>query len=66
MSTPIKTKESVKRNEDPHIDQDFEGFPGLPAKKSLIKPETNQQKKMADKETKDGEKELDKRKLKKN
>ena len=40
----------------PKIDQDFEGYPDGPAKNETIKPKTNQQKKTADLDNKDGEK----------
>lgn len=53
---PIKNKEEIKKNPDPKIDQDFEGYPHGPAKNETIKPKTSQQKKTADLDNKDGEK----------
>ena len=53
---PIKRKEEVKNNPDPKIDEDFEGYPKGPAKEETIKPKTSQQKKTADLDNKDGEK----------
>jgi 2-methylcitrate dehydratase PrpD len=52
----IKKKEEIKKNPDPKIDQDFEGYPDGPAKNETIKPKTGQQKKTADLDNKDGEK----------
>ena len=46
-STPIKKEEDVQKNPDPHIDQDFPGFPHLPADKKNITPSTNEEKKSA-------------------
>jgi hypothetical protein len=45
--TPIKKEEDVQRNPDPHIDQDFPGFPHLPADKKSITPESKIEKKSA-------------------
>ena len=53
---PIEKKEEIKKNPDPKIDQDFEGYPHGPAKNETIKPKTSQQKKTADLDNKDGEK----------
>ena len=53
---PIEKKEEIKKNPDPKIDQDFEGYPHGPAKNETIKPKTSQQKKKADLDNKDGEK----------
>jgi hypothetical protein len=47
-TNPIKKEEEVQQNPDPHIDQDFPGFPHLPADKKSITPETITQKKSAD------------------
>ena len=55
-ANPIEKKEEIKKNPDPKIDQDFEGYPHGPAKNETIKPKTSQQKKTADLENKDGEK----------
>ena len=44
---PIKKEEDVQKNPDPHIDQDFEGFPNLPATKKNITPKTAAEKKTA-------------------
>jgi hypothetical protein len=53
---PIKKKEEIKKNPDPKIDQDFEGYPHGTAKNEMIKPKNSQQKKTADLDNKDGEK----------
>jgi hypothetical protein len=46
-SNPLKREEEVQQNPDPHIDQDFPGFPHLPADKKSITPETAIEKKSA-------------------
>lgn len=38
------------------MDQDFPGFPDHPSKEEIIRPETPEQKKVADIQEKDGEK----------
>ena len=38
-SNKIK-EEDVQKNADPHIDQDFPGFPHLPSNKKSITPNT--------------------------
>lgn len=43
---PIK-KEEVQQNPDPHIDQDFPGFPHLPADQKSITPKNAMEKKLA-------------------
>jgi hypothetical protein len=48
--------EDQKRNPDKRMDQDFPGFPDHPAKEKIIRPETPEQKKVADIHEKDGEK----------
>ena len=40
-------KEEIQQNPDPHIDQDFPGFPHLPADKKSITPVTATEKKLA-------------------
>ena len=45
--SPIKKEEDVQKNADPHIDQDFPGFPHLPADKKSITPKTDTEKKSA-------------------
>ncbi len=40
-------KEEVQQNPDPHIDQDFPGYPHLPADKKSINPVTVTEKKLA-------------------
>jgi len=45
-SGPMK-KEEVQQNSDPHIDQDFPGYPHLPADKKSITPVTEREKKLA-------------------
>jgi hypothetical protein len=42
----MKTKE-VQQNPDPHIDQDFPGYPHAPADKKGITPVTETEKKLA-------------------
>ncbi len=44
---PIKIDEDVQKNPDPHIDQDFPGFPHLPADKKNITPVTESEQKSA-------------------
>ena len=46
QSSPMK-KEEIQQNPDPHIDQDFPGFPHLPADKKSITPVTPTEKKLA-------------------
>ena len=47
-TSPIKKEEEeVERNPDPHIDQDFSGFPHLPSTKKSITPKTVTEKKAA-------------------
>jgi hypothetical protein len=46
VTGPIK-KEEIQRNPDPHIDQDFPGFPHLPSDKKSITPKTVTEKKLA-------------------
>lgn len=41
----ITKEEEVQQNPDPHIDQDFPGFPHLPASKKNITPITEAEKK---------------------
>ncbi|MEP6846353.1 MAG: hypothetical protein ABI861_10135 [Panacibacter sp.] len=41
---PITKKEEVQKSNDPHIDQDFEGFPHAPANEELINPTTKEEK----------------------
>ena len=36
----------VQQNADPHIDQDFPGYPHAPAKRSWISPRTKHEKKV--------------------
>jgi hypothetical protein len=44
---PIKKEEEVQQNPDPHIDQDFPGFPHSPSTKKNIAPKTVTEKKTA-------------------
>lgn len=46
-TSPIKNTEEVVQNPDPHIDQDFPGFPHLPSDKKSITPKTAVEKKLA-------------------
>ena len=59
---PIKNKEDIKQNPDRKIDQDFKGYPAGNAKDEIIKPETEEEKKIADLDNKDGEKRIYKKK----
>ena len=43
-SSPITSNEEIPSNPDPHIDQDFPGFPHPPSKHSHIKPVTKNDK----------------------
>lgn len=58
---PIKKKEEIRQNPDNKIDQDFTGYPHGTAKEKIIKPETEEEKKIADLDNKDGEKRTYKR-----
>ena len=53
---PITKKEEVRENPDNKIDEDFKGYPHGQAKDEIIKPETEEEKKIADIDNKDGEK----------
>ena len=55
---PILKKEEIRQNPDNKIDQDFKGYPHGTAKEEIIKPETEQEKKIADLDNKDGEKRI--------
>ena len=55
---PIAKNEEVKENPDNKIDEDFKGFPHGHAKEEIIKPETDQEKRIADLNNKDGEKRI--------
>ncbi len=43
----ITKEEEVQQNPDQHIDQDFPGFPHLPASRKNITPKTTAEKKSA-------------------
>ena len=58
---PITKKEEVRANPDNKIDEDFKGYPHGHAKDEIIKPETEEEKKIADIDNKDGEKMNDKK-----
>ena len=53
---PITKKEEIRENPDNKIDEDFKGYPHGNAKEEIIKPETEEEKKIADIDNKDGEK----------
>ena len=55
-SGPITKKEEVRQNPDNKIDEDFKGYPHGHASDKIIKPETDEEKKIADVRNKDGEK----------
>jgi hypothetical protein len=46
-TNPIKKEEDVQQNPDMHIDQDFPGFPHLPADKKSITLTSKTEKKSA-------------------
>lgn len=48
QNKPIKKESEIQENPDKHIDQDFPGFPHLPATKKIINPKTTIEKKSAD------------------
>ncbi len=49
-------KEEIQKHPDAKIDEDFKGYPHGTASDETIKPVTEQQKKTADVDNKDGEK----------
>lgn len=55
---PITKKEEIRDNPDNKIDQDYQGYPHGPAKDQIIKPQTDEEKKIADVDNKDGEKRI--------
>ena len=55
---PILKKEEIRQNPDNKIDLDFKGYPHGTAKEEIIKPKTEQEKKIADLDNKDGEKRI--------
>ena len=55
-TSPIKKHGEIKQNPDPGIDQDFKNFPDHPANHKNIKPGTENEKKTAGMDDKDGEK----------
>lgn len=58
---PIRKKEEVRENPDNKIDEDFKGYPHGQASDEIIKPETDEEKKIADIDNKDGEKRIHKK-----
>ncbi len=46
-SKAIKKDEEVQDNPDPHIDQDYPGFPHLPSSKEIISPKTAAERELA-------------------
>jgi len=46
-SAPIKKEKEVAQNPDPHIDQDYPGFPHPPSGKKAITPKKETEKKSA-------------------
>lgn len=57
-SDTIINKEEIAQHPDNKIDQDFKGYPHGPAKDETIKPRTENDKKTADIDNKDGEKRI--------
>jgi len=53
---PFRKNHDVKQDNDPHINQDFTGYPHPPASKELVKPKTKTEKKIASLGHTDGEK----------
>lgn len=53
---PITRKEEISKHPDPKIDQDFKGYPHGQAKDEIIKPQSSEEKEIADLDNKDGEK----------
>ena len=51
-------KEEIAQHPDNKIDQDFKGYPYGPAKDETIKPQTEDEMKIADIDNKDGEKRI--------
>jgi len=47
INKPIKKESEIQENPDEHIDQDFPGFPHLPATQKNINPKTDIEKKSA-------------------
>ena len=45
--TLYRIKGDVKKSNDEHIDQDFPGFPGHPAKENIINPKTDEDRTVA-------------------
>jgi len=54
---PIKKKEEVQQSNDQHIDQDYPGYPHLPATENIINPKTEEDNLSADVQKRDNEKE---------
>jgi hypothetical protein len=48
-----------EKNPEKHTNQDFRGYPDAPAQEEMINPKTDQQKKVAALDSKDGEKIID-------
>lgn len=48
QNKPIQKESEIQENPDEHIDQDFPGFPNLPATRKNINPKTLLEKKSAD------------------
>ena len=61
-TNPIRNNEEIGQNPDNKIDEDFAGYPVGPAKHETIKPATEEEKKIADLDNKDGEKRIYKKK----
>ena len=49
-------KAEIRQNPDSKISQDFKDYPDGPGKDETIKPQTKQERKVADENNKDGEK----------
>ncbi|HKZ67102.1 MAG TPA: hypothetical protein VJ111_12125 [Chitinophagaceae bacterium] len=51
-------KKNIQQHPDKRIDQDFPGYPHAPAKEEIINPQTEQEKKVAAIDSRDGEKQI--------
>jgi len=50
----IRREDQVRSNPDPHIDQDFPGFPDAPSTDAMIDPKTKVERAIAGLDTKNG------------
>jgi hypothetical protein len=57
-NNPISRKEEIAKHPDPKIREDFNGYPGGPAKDESINPQTKEDEQAAALDEKDGEKRI--------